>query len=635
MAANETRGRGAWTRWRRFRNGLLPADSWLVMGTALLASSHRGRLVSTVAAARASGATVLAFKASVDELSRLATARSQDEELLQQVKKQLQQLEPEVAARLLTECQFRDEWRDEQCDRALQNLPSNCEQDPELVERMQEYVALLAPEAMTTEPEHEQQQQPWQRELLRQQRALASLLTLCPGGPERVHDVLADFMEHSRERLYEQLATVHELLMNAARSSPEKRDGEGGASPRQAWGAPTDGAAERTRASVPGGLRGLSADEFVEQLRGKHDAICCIQASVRGRKQRLSFRRLVHERLGAAVRLQCVARQGGARRAAAAERHKLWLRRCQALRERFSARRLQRAWRWARDNRRWRALWCARVAKKAKREDRAFRRKLTATLAPRPESPTGFSEFAMYTESRTLAAKREADDAAAKKGQALWRAAKVRSKHAARVAAAVVLQAAARRRLARTGPCRWRRALRAHHNRRRARLRWRTARATALALQPLQTHAVLVRLHVCKELDRVQSEAEREKGDFEGSFAKWSARMERQTLAKKLHADWIPQMNLERGESYYFNVRTGESSEEHPNMRQVRATEKKQRQLAEAQMRDRLERLRDYEEQLREGEEQQFDGYRRHAARVLSEAAANLRPTAAPRWVQR
>ena len=47
------------------------------------------RLVSSVLAARASGATVLAFKASVDELSRLATARAQDEELLRQLEEQM------------------------------------------------------------------------------------------------------------------------------------------------------------------------------------------------------------------------------------------------------------------------------------------------------------------------------------------------------------------------------------------------------------------------------------------------------------------------------------------------------------------------------------------------------------------
>ena len=78
----------------------------------------RSRLVSSVLGARQAGATVLAFKAAVDELSRLATARAQDEELLRQLEEQLADLEPAVAARLLTECRFRDEWRDEQCARA-------------------------------------------------------------------------------------------------------------------------------------------------------------------------------------------------------------------------------------------------------------------------------------------------------------------------------------------------------------------------------------------------------------------------------------------------------------------------------------------------------------------------------------
>jgi hypothetical protein len=69
---------------------------------------------------------------------------------------------------------------------------------------------------------------------------------------------------------------------------------------------------------------------------------------------------------------------------------------------------------------------------------------------------------------------------------------------------------------------------------------------------------------------RLQAEVTREKCEFEEAFKKWASRMEKHVLGKKLHSDWIPQMNLGSGESYYFNVRTGESSEEHPNMRQVR-----------------------------------------------------------------
>ena len=90
---------------------------------------------------------------------------------------------------------------------------------------------------------------------------------------------------------------------------------------------------------------------------------------------------------------------------------------------------------------------------------------------------------------------------------------------------------------------------------------------------------------------------------FEEAFRKWAAKMERLTLQKKLHSDWIPQMNVEKGESYFFNVRTGESSEEHPNMRQVRTTERKQRQAGEEQITERLKRLKDYEDLLRSGEE--------------------------------
>ena len=136
-------------------------------------------------------------------------------------------------------------------------------------------------------------------------------------------------------------------------------------------------------------------------------------------------------------------------------------------------------------------------------------------------------------------------------------------------------------------------------------------------------------------LGHVESEARREKGDFEGAFKRWAAKMERLTLAKKLHADWIPQMNVERGESYYFNVRTGEASDEHPNMKQVRATERKQRQLAEKTIEERLERLREYEEQLRGGEHSQLELYSEAARKVVTDALALLWPVNSTRWVCR
>jgi len=134
----------------------------------------------------------------------------------------------------------------------------------------------------------------------------------------------------------------------------------------------------------------------------------------------------------------------------------------------------------------------------------------------------------------------------------------------------------------------------------------------------------------------VQSEATREKGDFETAFRKWAIKMEKLTLAKKLHADWIPQMNMERGESYYFNVKTAESSEEHPNMKQVRATHAKQRALAEAAMEERLALLQGYEEQLREGLLKQLEAYSEQAAKVVAEAAVLTQVSnSGVRWVAR
>lgn len=52
------------------------------------------------------------------------------------------------------------------------------------------------------------------------------------------------------------------------------------------------------------------------------------------------------------------------------------------------------------------------------------------------------------------------------------------------------------------------------------------------------------------------------------------------------------------GASYFFNLKTGETSEEHPNMRVARATERKERLKAEVNLGDRLARLQRYVEEL-------------------------------------
>ena len=637
------------------------------------------RLLSSVLAARAGGgAEVLAFKASVDELSRLSTARAQDEALLQQISAQLHSLEPAVCARLLTECRFRDEWRQEKCERALQQLPSS-EQDPETVDRMREYIAMLAPDEDLGPLEPG-----WQSELLRQQRTLASLLTLCAGGSsDRVQTVLSDFMENSRSRLHAALTSVHEELLEAAASgqcarSPARVSGCGGGlspsssplkqqpqpqpppfrsapgaphpiyaeaawggappqlSPRHVWGSETESARPGTAevrgapakpggpggpGGSTGGVRGLSAEGFVTQLRGQHRAVCTMQAAVRGWRMRTAYRRQVNRRIGGAVRLQCCARRWVARRALRVQRERRIVAARRAMREWHSARRVQRAWRWSQYKRRWTAAWRAQMAHAAGADDKAWRAVLKRSLLPKAQEATGFSQYALYTESKVLATRRAKEEGSAQRLQAVVRALKVRVLWRKLHRAASVLQAGVRRWRACTRECPWRRALRRHHAARRARRRWRSQRAAALALQPLQTRAVLVQLHVSKELEHVHEEVLREKRDFESAFRKWAAKMEKLTLTKKLHADWIPQMNVERGESYFFNVRTGESSEEHPNMKEVRKTEKKQRKLAEEAMEERLARLQGYEEQLRDALRTELEAYAEQAAKVAAEAA--------------
>ena len=339
----------------------------------------------------------------------------------------------------------------------------------------------------------------------------------------------------------------------------------------------------------------------------------------------------MHQRLGATVRLQCAARQACARRTIKAVRHAQWLEACDALLRLHSARRVQRAWRWVRRKRLWRSIWLAAVAKRAKKEDKRWRGALRASLLPRGPESTGFSQYAVYTESKVLTAKRQEEECGAARLQSLARALRDRKQLAREVAAATVLQSGMRRWRVRAVVCRWRRALRRLHDARRAKLRWRTARATALALQPLQTQAVLVHLHVQKS-SGVSPARQRAKRPTLRSLQKWTQRWAADA-GEKLHADCY-HMNVEKGESYYFNVRTGESSDEHPNMRQVRATERKQRAAGEAQVAERLGRLRDYESLLREGEEARLAEYVEQASKVVADATALRQPAAAARWVQ-
>ena len=175
--------------------------------------------------AGASAQDVLNFKARVDELSRLAAGRAEDEALIAQIEARLQKLDPSAPARGVAEVRYRDEWREERCEQALRALPAAASGvDGDAFDRMRAYVALLAPPKRP--PEADAAMAPWQRELARQQHALASLLQLCPtGSADAVHATLHDFMAHSAARLQQRVAAVRRVggAQPESRAPPRRR----------------------------------------------------------------------------------------------------------------------------------------------------------------------------------------------------------------------------------------------------------------------------------------------------------------------------------------------------------------------------------------------------------------------------
>ena len=222
--------------------------------------------------ARSDDLGVLDFKAVVDELSRISAARSEDERMVQQLQDKQAGMEAEMVDRLVQECYLREEWRKQRCEKALCTLPSIA-RDAERFDSMRDYVALLAPRPGMID----ETALPWQHELTRQQQALANILQLCPSGsPDRIHKTLVSFMQHSEARLLEQLEAARERAGVHAAAGSTPRGGTGAA--RQT------GPAHEERPSA------MTAEAFLDQLRGQRQAVCTLQASARGQAQRLRYR---------------------------------------------------------------------------------------------------------------------------------------------------------------------------------------------------------------------------------------------------------------------------------------------------------------------------------------------------------
>jgi len=536
------------------------------------------------------GDAVIRFKASVDELSRLCAGRSEDEQLVGQLDKQLASVSATVAARILLECRFREEWRDEKNTRALHSLP-RVAGEAEAVNRMRDYVAMLAPPRL-----YESTGEPWQHELLKQQQAIARVLQLCPGNsPDAILRTLTEFMGLSRQRLVKQLDLLQWKVSEKQNSRPAER-----ASSQP--GSPPKGGADNSAV--------LTADAFLERLQRQRSAVCTLQTRVRGKQQQRRYRQLVRQRLEAGVRLQAAARRRAAWRQAGVARDAARRVKQQRMAERNCACRLQRARRWVLLVRDWRRRWQERAGAAERAALDGWRREMRcyARLA-RSSSEKEFSSFAHYVPGTKVLEKREAEYGGAAVAQAIARGFRDRILRRRCLNAAVRIQAGWRGWRGRTRGTWWRRALARLHEERSSQLRWSALVSTTRALLPVQSQAVLLCLHAGKEVDAVRRDAAREMEDFEASFAKFARAMRKATLAKKLHSDWIPQMDPATGGTYYFNLKTAETTQESPNLRVVRATEKKERGRAEARLRDRLAKLQGYVEAVEERAAEQLKVY--------------------------
>lgn len=72
--------------------------------------------------------------------------------------------------------------------------------------------------------------------------------------------------------------------------------------------------------------------------------------------------------------------------------------------------------------------------------------------------------------------------------------------------------------------------------------------------------------------------------------------MRKTLLAKKLPADWLPQIHPATGEAYYFNIATGEARKDHPAQRQANLAAERGREAGRAQMAARFETIAKYKE---------------------------------------
>ena len=77
-------------------------------------------------------------------------------------------------------------------------------------------------------------------------------------------------------------------------------------------------------------------------------------------------------------------------------------------------------------------------------------------------------------------------------------------------------------------------------------------------------------------------QAAHERASLERAWRSFEARITRELLARPLPDYWVPQQNRRVGATYYFNLKTGQISEEHPHMKFVRLNTRVEREKLDA-----------------------------------------------------
>jgi hypothetical protein len=170
------------------------------------------------------------------------------------------------------------------------------------------------------------------------------------------------------------------------------------------------------------------------------------------------------------------------------------------------------------------------------------------------------------------------------------------------IASIVLLQSAMRSYLARKHVVAWKVQMHRHRVRKQRAREWARKQMRSWKEVPLEESLVLSELYTHKEVAHTRREQQVERSLLSKKFSSWESSMQRYFLQKRpLPKHWLPQTDRHSGRTYYFNLKTGESRQDHPLHQAVEELRKKQQLQAERTLAERVATLREYEQRLQAG----------------------------------